>query len=184
MQSTKIRCKKRQSAALPGVDYSRLGMCWKQLWGPKRDASTEESRSAVTESQTHVATQTSLGHACAVAGHLKPGRMHSDINWDCPPVDTWSSSGLKKFGIERRQIIRDLQSAQMPSAPWLKFIWKCRRLAQGLTNKVVCCCPICQQLCTAALQRAMKALALRNEYLAWTGRLPTRQSHRQVASEC
>ncbi|CAE8651137.1 unnamed protein product [Polarella glacialis] len=116
MQSTKIRCKKRQSAALPGVDYSRLGMCWKQLWGPKQDASTEESCSAVTESETHVATQTSLGHACAVAGHLMPGRVHSDINWDCPRVDTWSSSGLKKFGIERRQIIRDLQSPQMPSA--------------------------------------------------------------------
>ncbi|CAE8658802.1 unnamed protein product [Polarella glacialis] len=105
-----------------------------------------------------------------------PGRMHSDINWDCPPVDTWSSSGLEKFGIERRQIIRDLQSAQMPSAPG--------RLAQGLTNKVVCSCPICQQLCTAALQRAMKALALRNDCLAWTGLLPARQSHRQVASEC
>ena len=45
-----------------------------------------------------------------------PGRVHGDINWDCPRVDTWSSSGLKTFGIETRQIIRDLQSPQMPSA--------------------------------------------------------------------
>ncbi|CAE8656722.1 unnamed protein product [Polarella glacialis] len=49
-------------------------------------------------------------------GHLMPGGVHSDINWDCPPVDTWSPSGLKKFGIERRQIFRDLKSPQMPSA--------------------------------------------------------------------
>ena len=62
-------------------------------------------------------TQTSLGHVWAVAGHLMPGRLHSNINWVCPRVDTWSSSGLKKFGIERRQITRELQSPpQMPSA--------------------------------------------------------------------
>ncbi|CAE8712151.1 unnamed protein product, partial [Polarella glacialis] len=76
----------------------------------------EESRTAITDSQIHVATQASLGHAFIVAGHLMPGRVHSDINSDCPPVDTRSSSGLRKFGIERRQIIRDLQSPQMPSA--------------------------------------------------------------------
>ncbi|CAE8643430.1 unnamed protein product [Polarella glacialis] len=67
-----------------------------------------------SDSQTHVATQTSLGHA--QAGHSTPGRVHSDINWDCPPVDMWSSSGLKKFGIEKRQIIHDVQSPQMPLA--------------------------------------------------------------------
>ncbi|CAE8656894.1 unnamed protein product [Polarella glacialis] len=53
----------------------------------------------------------------AVAGHLMPRRMQSDINCVCPRIDTWSSSGLKKFRIERRQMIRDLQSPQqMPSA--------------------------------------------------------------------
>ncbi|CAE8615403.1 unnamed protein product [Polarella glacialis] len=76
----------------------------------------KESRSAFTESQTRGATQTFLGHALVIAEHLMLGRVHSDINWDCPPVTTRFSSGLKKFGIEQRQIIRDLQSPQMPSA--------------------------------------------------------------------
>ncbi|CAE8652472.1 unnamed protein product [Polarella glacialis] len=76
----------------------------------------KESRTAITDSQTYVATQASLGHALVVAGHLMPGRGHRDINSDCPPVDTRSSSGLRKFGIEQRQIIRDLQTPQMPLA--------------------------------------------------------------------
>ncbi|CAE8644399.1 unnamed protein product [Polarella glacialis] len=46
-----------------------------------------------------------------------PRRVHSDINWVCPRTETWSASGLKKFGIERRRIIHDLRSPpQMPSA--------------------------------------------------------------------
>jgi hypothetical protein len=39
------------------------------------------------------------------------------------------------------------------------------------------------QDCRSSARHAL-AFALRNDCLAWTGRLPARQSHRQVASEC
>jgi hypothetical protein len=54
-------------------------------------------------------------------------------------------------------------------------------LPQCLTNEVICYCPFSQQLCTAALQRAMEPLALRNDCLAWAGRLPAGQSHKEAA---
>ncbi|CAE8723568.1 unnamed protein product [Polarella glacialis] len=110
------------------------------------------------------------------------GRMQSDTNWDCPPVDTWSSSGLKKFGIERRQIIRDLQSPQMPSAAGSNSSGNAGACRKASRKK--CSCTASQQLGTAALQRAMKPLALRNDCLAWAGRLRSWQSHRQAACEC
>ncbi|CAE8598186.1 unnamed protein product [Polarella glacialis] len=110
-----------------------------------------------------------------------PGRVHSNINWDCPRADTWASSGLKRLGIEQRQIIRDLQSPQMPSAAGSN---KSSGTAGAcLTNEVVCTCPVSQQLCTAARQRAMKPLALRNDCLAWAGRLLAWQFHGQAARE-
>ncbi|CAE8616529.1 unnamed protein product [Polarella glacialis] len=90
-------------------------------------------------------------------------RVHSDIKWDCPRVDTWSSSGLKKFGIKRRQIIRDLQSPQMPSAAGSNSsgdVGACRKASRTKWFALA-------QLCSAALQRAMKPLALRNDCLAW-----------------
>ncbi|CAE8618188.1 unnamed protein product [Polarella glacialis] len=107
------------------------------------------------------------------------GRMQSDINWDCPPVDTWSSSGLKKFGIERRQSIRDLQSPQMPSAAGSNSSGNTGACRKASRNS----CTVSQQLGTAALQRAMKPLALRNDCLAWAGRQLAWQSHRPAARD-
>jgi hypothetical protein len=117
-------------------------------------AGTVASKEATEPSAFPVGQECSSDIGCS-RKHLMPGRMQSDIKWDCPPIDTWSSSSLKKFGIERRQIIRDLQSPQMPRTKW-----------------------------TAALQRAMKPLALLPG-MGWTmaGRLLSWQSHRQAARE-
>ena len=91
----------------------------------------------------------------------------------------WRLFGLRGAGHSRFAV-----STTDAFGRWLKFIWNCRRLPQCLTNKVVCSCPVSQQLCTAALQRAMKPLALRNDCLAWAGRLLAWQSHGQAAREC
>ncbi|CAE8649932.1 unnamed protein product [Polarella glacialis] len=109
-----------------------------------------------------------------------PRRVHSNINWNCPRADTWASSGFKTFGIEQRQIIRDLQSPQMFSAAGSN---SSGTASACLANEVVCTCPVSQQLCTTALQRAMKLLALRNDCLAWAGRLLAWQFHGQAARE-
>ncbi|CAE8643052.1 unnamed protein product [Polarella glacialis] len=41
-----------------------------------------------------------------------PRRVHSDINRVCPRVDSWSSTGLKTFGTERRQTNSALTQAR------------------------------------------------------------------------
>ncbi|CAE8594475.1 unnamed protein product [Polarella glacialis] len=111
-----------------------------------------------------------------------PRGVHSDINWDCPPVHTWSSSGLRKFGIERRRITRELQSPpQMPSAIGSNSSGTAGACRKASRTKWFALAQVSQQLCNAALQRAMKPLALRNDCLAWAGRLLAWQSHGQAA---
>ncbi|CAE8623574.1 unnamed protein product [Polarella glacialis] len=109
-----------------------------------------------------------------------PGKVHSDINSDWSRIDTWSSSGWRQIGIENCQIIRDLQTPQMPSAAGASACCKASgskwfALQQSLTCGARC------DICDIVIMKAPIGVKPKRRQCAWHGKPSAREAQWRYA---